>query len=63
MEGVTGECKKGEKRGVDKVGAGQQVKFLEQGSSCIILCKGGWLCLSGLCAMHCACVSCEPLPA
>ena len=24
MEGVTGECEKGEKRGVDKVGAGQQ---------------------------------------
>ena len=24
MEGVTGECKKGEKRGVDKVGAGQR---------------------------------------
>ena len=24
MEGVTGECEKGEKRGVDKVGAGHR---------------------------------------
>ena len=29
MEGVTGECEKGEKRGVDTVGAGQRVETLE----------------------------------
>ena len=39
MEGVTGECEKSEKRGVDKVGAGQRKSDTRKANDGVLMSK------------------------